>query len=406
MDPQTKFRREEGFQGNLGSLVEGNLGSLGPSSSQNSFPTVGSFVWSAKDNIKKGGSQGTVGSLDACVQLYTDLPNTGKVLLFVMGLWLLWEWFGRKQTRRCEGMTSGVGADAADAEDEDDDRRTQHDKFVSLQGTDVFDSFYASIYDELVHNDIRTEYEVGALSWRPSSATGTPPLPVSHVVDMGCGTGRRTHALHTWLQQTSRATKASQAQVTGVDVSPAMIRLAQRTYPSMANQFRVGDVLDPELFFPHTLSHIVCMYFTIYYVQDKRAFFAHCYQWLLPKGVLFLHVVAPDKFDPVLPPGNPLYIVSLQKYAKQRITQTNVTFHGFKYKAQYIPETTQEPATFQEQFQFDNGNLRKQTHTLYMVSLQTMLQLAQECGFVHKHTLDMGECAYEHQFIWILCKEL
>ena len=69
-------------------LCEGNLGSLGPSSSQNSFPTVsslvsttkdtpskgeslrgtvgsleGSLVCSAKDNVTKGGLQGTVGSL-------------------------------------------------------------------------------------------------------------------------------------------------------------------------------------------------------------------------------------------------------------------------------------------------------------------------------------------------------
>ena len=37
-------------------LIEGNPGSLGPSSSQNSFSTVGFFVCSAKDTVKKGGS--------------------------------------------------------------------------------------------------------------------------------------------------------------------------------------------------------------------------------------------------------------------------------------------------------------------------------------------------------------
>ena len=44
--------------------MEGILGSLGSSSSQNSFPTVGSFVCSAKDNINKGGLlRETAGSL-------------------------------------------------------------------------------------------------------------------------------------------------------------------------------------------------------------------------------------------------------------------------------------------------------------------------------------------------------
>ena len=56
LEKQSESDKEDGFQGNLGSLK--------PFSSQNSCSTVGSFVCSAKDNIKKGGSQGTVGSLD------------------------------------------------------------------------------------------------------------------------------------------------------------------------------------------------------------------------------------------------------------------------------------------------------------------------------------------------------
>ena len=50
--------------------MEGNLGSVGPSSLQNSFSTAGSLVCSAKDNTNKGGSlRGTVGSLVGCTSL-------------------------------------------------------------------------------------------------------------------------------------------------------------------------------------------------------------------------------------------------------------------------------------------------------------------------------------------------
>ena len=42
--------------------------------------------------------------------------------------------------------------------------------------------------------------------------------------------------------------------------------------------------------------------------------------WLMPGGYLIVHLVDRESFDPILPPGNPLYVVSPQKYAKERIT--------------------------------------------------------------------------------------
>jgi hypothetical protein len=39
----------------------------------------------------------------------------------------------------------------------------------------------------------------------------------------------------------------------------------------------------------------------------------------MPGGTLIVHIVDREKFDPMLPAANPLYIVSPQKYAKERI---------------------------------------------------------------------------------------
>jgi hypothetical protein len=58
-------------------------------------------------------------------------------------------------------------------------------------------------------------------------------------------------------------------------------------------------------------------------------------QWLMPGGHVIVHLVNRDKFDPILPPGNPLYVVSPQKYAKKRITHTKVKFHGFAYESEF-----------------------------------------------------------------------
>ena len=64
--------------------LEGNLGSLGPSSSQNSFPTVGFLVCSAQDTPSKGGSlRKTVGSLKR--SLAKDNINKGGLLWGTVG---------------------------------------------------------------------------------------------------------------------------------------------------------------------------------------------------------------------------------------------------------------------------------------------------------------------------------
>ena len=51
----------------------------------------------------------------------------------------------------------------------------------------------------------------------------------------------------------------------------------------------------------------------------------------MPGGYLIVHLVDRESFDPILPPGNPLYVVSPQKYAKERITKTKVHFNDFIY---------------------------------------------------------------------------
>ena len=50
-----------------------------------------------------------------------------------------------------------------------------------------------------------------------------------------------------------------------------------------------------------TFTHITCLYFTIYYIKDKRLFFENCFKWLKPHGVLVIHLVNMNKFDPILP---------------------------------------------------------------------------------------------------------
>jgi hypothetical protein len=94
--------------------------------------------------------------------------------------------------------------------------------------------------------------------------------------------------------------------------------------------------MKPMLFSEEEFNVLTCFYFTVYYVKDKRAFFRNCYQWLKPEGYLILHLVDRNHFDPIVPGGKPLFLVSPQTYAKERITNSLVKFMSFQYKSDFV----------------------------------------------------------------------
>ena len=126
--------------------------------------------------------------------------------------------------------------------------------------------------------------------------------------------------------------------------------------------------------------------------------------WLMPGGFLIVHLVDRETFDPILPPGNPLYIVSPQKYSKERITKTKVTFDDFVYNANFDLDENNNIATFSEKFKFNDGHTRKQEQKLYMEDTSTIVNMAQDCGFILHGKIDMVKCAYEHQYLYIFIK--
>jgi SAM-dependent methyltransferase len=262
----------------------------------------------------------------------------------------------------------------------------QSDKFLFKSGPDVYDDFYADIYDYLVFNSQKDQYEVGEI------VNKTSPSSESKILDVGCGTGHHVFEL-----------SSSGFDTLGMDISPSMIDKAQKDFPQY--KFQVGDALDGSQFAPSAFTHITCMYFTIYYLKDKMQFFKNCMKWLMPGGYLILHLVDRDNFDPILPPGNPLLYVSPQKYAKKRITTTKVKFDDFSYSADFSLNEKTNIATFNEKFKNDgDGKVRKNEHIMYMPPLDTIVNLAQQAGFILDSQVDMVACQYEYQYIYIFVK--
>ena len=300
------------------------------------------------------------------VNAYTKSSIWGKVLVFTVLLIVLIVLF--------KGSKKGV------------EGFQQQDEFLLKTGPTIYDDFYADIYDYLVFNSLKDTYEIKQILKQ------TKPTSTSTILDVGCGTGHHVGML-----------SAKELNVIGVDNSQSMVAKAKENYPN--SKFKLGDVLNADLFENSGFTHILCLYFTIYYLPDKRIFFENCMNWLKPGGYLLLHLVDREQFDPILPPGNPLLFVSPQRYAKKRITNTKVVFSDFIYHADFQLDNGKNEAIFIEKFKNKNdGKVRKHEHVLYMEDTSEILQQAQSAGFIVQSQIDLVHCQYEYQYLYILVK--
>lgn len=310
---------------------------------------------------------------NSLIKCYSKLSNIGKILVFICLALIIIYLF------KCIELPYNQINPALEG-------FITNDNYIFINdNVTVFDEFYSNIYDSLVFSDIKATFETGVLLGLlgPSSS--------AIVLDIGSGTGH-------FVDQVSKNKKIK--EIVGIDISPAMIEQSKKLYPN--HKWILGNALSSNHQFNNTFTHITCLYFTIYYFQDKTIFLQNAYDWLLPGGYLLLHLVNPLKFDPILPPGNPLLIVSPQKYAKDRITSTKVKFKDFDYKANFEYEGPK--ASFKEKFTFNNGKVREQQHNLYMEDTDTITNLAQQTGFILHSIVDMVKATYENQYIYIFSK--
>ena len=261
-------------------------------------------------------------------------------------------------------------------------------EFIVKRGSDIYDDFYGSVYDDLVFNKIKNDFEVGTI------INKTGPTEASIILDIGSGTGHHVKQLK----------DAGVKDVTGVDSSVEMVKKAKELNPQ--NKYITGDALKSSLFSSNKFTHITCLYFTIYYFQNKRAFFANCFNWLMPGGKLTIHLVDKAMFDPILPPANPLLVVSPQRYAKNRITHSNIVFDEFKYGSNFEVDKNGDNAFFVEKFTTrKEGKLfRKNKHELFMSDISDILAIARKVGFIEVQKVDMVRAEYEYQYLYILQK--
>lgn len=256
--------------------------------------------------------------------------------------------------------------------------KTEIKGYVEKTNEDLYDDFYSEIYDYLVFSNVRNQYELGIINQ-------TKPTSQSIILDIGCGTGNVVHLLN-----------EQGLNIVGVDESQSMINKTIEKYPHLKPKLVKGNVLQTHLFPLYRFTHVLCLYFTIYYLKNKSLFLENVYDWLKPGGVFILHLVNRDQFSPLLP-MNTHKRRENGKYSKIHFTQ-------FDYESNFELYKNANTGVFKERFRNKRGDTRKQQHTFYMEDQKTIITMAQKIGFIIESKINMEEIKYNHQYLYILKK--
>ena len=264
-----------------------------------------------------------------------------------------------------------------------------------LENDTLYDSFYAKLYDQLTQGAPRTQAEVGLVlnEW---SKRGDD-LGSFRVLDAGCGTGIATCAF----------AKMNVKKVVGLDRSSAMLEHARSVVlpattltPEQRNslEWREKDLIDSTACGGGEFTHACLLYFTVYYFKDKETLFRNLHLWVQPGGKLVVHVVNKHKFDPMLDSASPwVGGLSLQKYSKERVVKSEVTFDKFKYSGEFL--LTDPEAEFRETFRFGDGKIRRQKHNFLMEDIQTIVGYAKVAGWEYLGSTDLLKIQNEYNYL-------
>jgi len=297
-------------------------------------------------------------------------------------LWLVFDSpYEYKESGLTEGFKSGATSDS------------EKSMVTWFENDELFDDFYASVYDNLTQLSNRFPQEVALImnQWKKLSKTNT-----MDILDCGCGSGIATVLF----------ARMGANSVVGLDKSESMLRRARAvTLPSAkltkeqreAVSFLKGDMNQQHTFSGGQFSHAALLFFTVYYSNDVTGLFRNLFHWIRPGGQLAIEVVNKYKFDPLLEAASPFVGTTIQKYSKQRVTKSKVEFDKFSYEAEF---DLQDPtAEFREVFRFSDKTVRRQRHTLQMRDINEFVHIAQTTGWNYNGYIDLLSAGFEYAYI-------
>lgn len=259
---------------------------------------------------------------------------------------------------------------------------------------EIYDDTYASIYDSLWNSNEKMKYEEVSIH---DIALDNWPISSVRILDMCCGTG--LHAC--WFKNLG-------VDYIGVDISESMLKKARDGCPSA--KFQQGDITQVHLFPQKSFSHCLLLGFSAYLFSNSKILSDNAYQWLQPGGFFVVHLVDPDKFDPLHDLSSPFAAFSLQKYSLERQTDSTVYFDKFKYLGRLNKKRGEDDASYDETFSYydpdSNAGIkyRENKLSLTMPSKERMIDIFKTSGFKLVETVDLVRAGKEYQYICYFSK--
>ena len=258
----------------------------------------------------------------------------------------------------------------------------------------IYDATYASIFDLIWNPTDMLKYQ--EVSIQEIALADWPKTSVK-VLDMACGSAPHS----CWF-------KSLGIDYTGVDISEDMLSEARKKCPSA--RFQKGDITQVSLFSPKSFSHATLLGFSIYEFQNPKIVSDNAYQWLQPGGYFIVHMVDPDKYDPIHTLSSPFAAFSLQKYSYDRQTKSDIFFDKFKYIGKFNKKKNEDDAIYEETLAYydksDNGGTkyRENKHHWNMPSKERLIDIIKSSGFRFEEADHLLHCGKEYQYICYFTK--
>ena len=251
-----------------------------------------------------------------------------------------------------------------------------------------YDAFYAKVYDYLVQPLARAPMET-KVSLEFAEKNGKPRSEL-RVADIGSGTG-----IHVEL-----FAREGVRSVVGFDKSEHMVAEAKRRFPT--REFVVGDASVATMATADQFDLVTMFYFTVYMVPERTQMLRNIYLWLAPGGVFVCHIVNKLKFDPILEAASPFVGFSIQKYADNRVTKSEVTFEEFDYVGDF--QLSGSRAVYEEVFKFKDGRVRRHEQRVWMPNIDLLVGEITAAGFKYAHHTDLTAIGYEYNYLFFFNK--
>ena len=262
----------------------------------------------------------------------------------------------------------------------------QEETFILKENGETYDDFYGEIYDNLMLPEERITYEMEIIL-----RTLQPDKPYSNMLDIGSGTGVLVKYL-----------KDKGYNAYGIDKSKDMVNISKSRYDIDIKNANVEQAMayDRSLF-----THIFCMNFTIYEMENKTQMLKNCYYWLQNNGYLILHLAEKEKFNTIIPGGKSAILDSIKQLGDKRVTTTIIDFSDFLYKSEFNESETKKDIIHKETFTDKlTNNIRQNERLLHFDTFDEIIGIALNAGFTAKgyFTMENGPSRDVHQRIYIL----